>query len=74
MSRTNLTSALTVYNKDMKLKSVLITIGLIMLTIWVIGILLKIAGWFIHLFVVVAGVLLIIGVVRAYIDSKRQKS
>jgi len=58
----------------MKLKSVLITIGLIMLTIWVIGILLKIAGWFIHLFVVVAGVLLIIGVVRAYIDSKRQKS
>jgi uncharacterized oligopeptide transporter (OPT) family protein len=55
----------------MKLRNILFSIATALIALWVLGVVLKIAGWFIHVVIMIAAILIIIGIIRVFIDNKK---
>lgn len=55
----------------MKLPRVLFIIGAIIIGVWVLGLLFKLAAWVISGLLYIAAIIVIIGLISMYIDSRR---
>lgn len=59
------------YTKGMKLTQVIFAIAIIIVIVWILGALLKLAAWLISGLFYVAAIIVIIGIILAFINSKR---
>ena len=64
----------TLYNYYMKITNVLFSIAIVVLIAWVIGMVFKFAAWILNGLVGVAAIIVIIGLIAMFIQSKRNNS
>lgn len=60
--------------KDMKFTKVLLTIAIIILVAWGIGLIFKFAAWVLNGLVGVAAIIVIVGLISMYLKSKSKDS
>ncbi len=59
------------YNDSMKLSRVIFTIAAIIVGVWLIGLAIKLAAWVINSLLYIAAVIVIIGIVRMWWESRK---
>lgn len=57
----------------MKITQVVFTIAVIIVVVWILGALLKLAAWLISGLFYVAAIIVIIGIISTFIENKRTK-
>lgn len=57
----------------MKLKNVLLAIGIVVVVFWLLGIILKVAVWILQILLAVAAVLVVAGLLGRYFDERKRK-
>lgn len=60
------------YNGAMKLSRVIFTIAVIIVAVWLLGLLFKLAAWLISSLLYIAAVIVIIGVVRYWWENRKK--
>lgn len=59
------------YTKDMKLSRVIFVIAAIIVGVWLLGLLIKLAAWFINSLLYIAADIVIIGLIRMYFEKRK---
>ncbi len=57
----------------MKITRLIFAIAVIIVAVWLLGLILKLAAWLISGLFYVAAIIVIIGLISLYIESKKQK-
>tara|TARA_B100001123_G_scaffold402931_1_gene490933 strand:+ start:1004 stop:1186 length:183 start_codon:yes stop_codon:yes gene_type:complete len=58
----------------MKLSQLLLAIGVVIIAFWVLGFLLKLAGWLIEIALIVGVILVIVALVNRYYEQRSPKA
>lgn len=61
------------YTRYMKLNQLIFTIAAIIVGVWILGMLFKLAAWLINGLIYVAAIIVIIGIVTTYIKRHKNK-
>lgn len=57
---------------NMKLTRLIFLVSAVIVGVWLLGLVLKLAAWLINGLLYVAAVVVVIGLISAYIDSRKQ--
>lgn len=68
-----MSSANILYTKRMKLSQLIFTIASVIIAVWLLGLIFKFAAWLISGLLYVAAIVVAIGLVMAYIESRKRR-
>lgn len=57
----------------MKLKNLLLAVGIVVVGFWLLGLILKIAVWILQVLIAVAAVLIVAGLLGRYFDERKRR-
>lgn len=57
----------------MKIKNLLLAVGIVVVGFWLLGLILKVAVWILQILLAVAAVLVVAGLLGRYFDERKRK-